>query len=156
MDLPFHNHLAYNRVHRRSASPLAPPTAPLCPHTQLPCGSAGCSDGLRRLAPQAKYQTDPARKRRHLKLAADIAETCYNMYSQQPTHIAPERVKEMKMDLSMTDTKEYILRPEAVEGFFYLHQLTGDPKYREWGWKVWEAFEQVRPTAASSTGLPNP
>ena len=41
------------------------------------------------------------------------------MYAQQPTGIAPERVKQMKMDLTMTDTKEYILRPEAMESFWH-------------------------------------
>lgn len=29
------------------------------------------------------------------------------------------------------DTREYILRPEAMETFWYMHQITGDPKYRE-------------------------
>lgn len=28
-----------------------------------------------------------------------------------------------------------ILRPETVESFFYLWRVTGDPVYREWGWK---------------------
>jgi len=27
----------------------------------------------------------------------------------------------------------YILRPEAAESLFILHQLTGNPIYREWG-----------------------
>ena len=39
-------------------------------------------------------------------------------YEQQPTGIAPERVKGMAMDLSKTDTREYILRPEALESFW--------------------------------------
>ena len=42
------------------------------------------------------------------------------MYEQQPTGIGPERVKRMKMDLSETDTREYILRPEAMEGWWYV------------------------------------
>ena len=29
----------------------------------------------------------------------------------------------------------YILRPETVESFFYMWRITGDPQYREWGWK---------------------
>ena len=47
------------------------------------------------------------------------------MYAQQPTGIAPERVKQMKMDLTMTDTKEYILRPEAMESFWYEQHPSG-------------------------------
>lgn len=65
-----------------------------------------------------KFQTDPARKAHIRELAEQIAYTCWQMYEQQPTGIAPERVKSMKMDLSKTDTREYILRPEALEGFW--------------------------------------
>lgn len=83
-----------------------------------------------------------ASRQRRMKLAADVAETCYKMYEQQPTGIAPERVKQMTMDLSRTDTREYILRPEAAEAWFYMHQLTGDPRYREWGWVVFQNFEK--------------
>ncbi len=36
----------------------------------------------------------------------------------------------------------YLLRPEAVESFFVLNQLTGDPIYREWGWEVFSAIER--------------
>ena len=35
-----------------------------------------------------------------------------------------------------------ILRPETVETFFVLHQITSDPVYREWGWEVFLALEQ--------------
>lgn len=34
-----------------------------------------------------------------------------------------------------------LLRPETVESLFYLYRLTGDNKYREWGWKIFQAFE---------------
>lgn len=93
------------------------------------------------LAMGAQYQQDPARKARHMKLAEDIAYTCWQMYERQPTGIGPERVKRMAIDLSATDTKEYILRPEAVEGWWYMYKITGDPKYQEWGWKTFMAFE---------------
>jgi mannosyl-oligosaccharide alpha-1,2-mannosidase len=94
------------------------------------------------LALGAQYQTDPERQQTHMRLAQDIAETCWQMYASQPTGIGPERVKGMKMDLSATDTREYILRPEAMEGWWYMWELTGDPKYREWGWKAFQAFEK--------------
>ncbi|KAJ3094200.1 hypothetical protein HDU97_008389 [Phlyctochytrium planicorne] len=35
-----------------------------------------------------------------------------------------------------------LLRPETVESLFYLFRVTGDMKYREWGWKIFEAFEK--------------
>lgn len=35
-----------------------------------------------------------------------------------------------------------LLRPETVESLFLLHQVTGDPKYQEWGWHIFRAFEK--------------
>ncbi|GAA96547.1 glycoside hydrolase family 47 protein [Mixia osmundae IAM 14324] len=35
-----------------------------------------------------------------------------------------------------------MLRPETVESLFLAYRQTGDPKYREWGWKIFEAFER--------------
>jgi len=83
-----------------------------------------------------------ASRDRRMQLATEIAQTCWQMYKQQPTGIAPERVKRMQMDLKATDTREYILRPEALEAWFYMQQLSGDPLYREWGWRAFQAFEE--------------
>ena len=94
------------------------------------------------LALGAQHQSDAARKSHHLALAASLATTCWQMYARQPTGIAPERVKHMDMSLSQTDTREYILRPEAAESFFILHQLTGKSMYREWGWTMFQSFEK--------------
>jgi hypothetical protein len=38
--------------------------------------------------------------------------------------------------------KEYILRPETVESYVYLDRLTGDTKYRGWGWELVQALEK--------------
>lgn len=35
-----------------------------------------------------------------------------------------------------------LLRPEAIEAWFYLHRLTGDKQYVEWGWKAFQAIEK--------------
>jgi mannosyl-oligosaccharide alpha-1,2-mannosidase len=94
------------------------------------------------LALGAPHQRDAARKARHTALAAQLALTCWHMYHDQPTGIAPERVKHKDMSLAQTDTREYILRPEAAESFFILHQLTGDAMYREWGWQMFSAMEK--------------
>ncbi|KAG2153531.1 glycoside hydrolase family 47 protein [Suillus bovinus] len=36
----------------------------------------------------------------------------------------------------------YILRPETVESIFIAFRLTGDPKYRDYGWAIFQAIEQ--------------
>jgi len=81
-------------------------------------------------------------KARRMDLAESIAFTCWRMYERQPTGIGPERVKRGLFDLSATDTREYILRPEALEAWWYMHELTGKQQYREWGWKAFQAFEK--------------
>ncbi|KAI0347895.1 glycoside hydrolase [Trametopsis cervina] len=36
----------------------------------------------------------------------------------------------------------YILRPETVESLFIAYRLTGDNRYRQWGWSIFEAIEK--------------
>lgn len=33
-----------------------------------------------------------------------------------------------------------MLRPETVESLFYLYRFTGDKKYQDWGWTIFQAF----------------
>lgn len=76
-------------------------------------------------------------------LASDITEACYHMYHGTPTHLSPDVVKfdaQGKILASSVDPK-YRERPETVESLFYLFRRTGDPKYREWGWEIFEAIE---------------
>lgn len=35
-----------------------------------------------------------------------------------------------------------LLRPETVESLFILWRVTGDPRYREWGWQIFRAFHK--------------
>lgn len=100
------------------------------------------------LALGSTHQADEARAKRHLSLADEIAHTCWSMYEAQPTRIGPERVKKHELDLSATDTREYILRPEAAETWWYMFRVRQDANptesfdhYRDWGWKAFEAID---------------
>ena len=76
-------------------------------------------------------------------LAGNITEACYHMYHDTPTHLSPDIVKfdaQGKMLAASGDPK-YRERPETVESLFYLFRRTGDPKYRDWGWEIFEAIE---------------
>ena len=44
-------------------------------------------------------------------------------------------------------------RPETVESMFVLWRMTKDPKYREWGWQIFEAFEKHTKVAHAGCGL---
>lgn len=54
------------------------------------------------------------------------------------------------MDVAMFDERgelqpkgaSNMLRPETVEALFYMWRVTGEPKYREWGWRIFEAFRK--------------
>ena len=81
----------------------------------------------------------------------------YNRYAQSKTGIGPEIAlfkdnKAMKTD---PGAAHYLLRPEAVESFFILHQLTGDPTYREWGWEAFQAIERFCKTKIAYGGRTN-
>ena len=78
-----------------------------------------------------------------VQLAEDLADACWHMYESTPTGLAPEAIM-FNNDGSVrgiANTKWNILRPESVESFFILWELTGDEKYRERAHKVWQAFE---------------
>ncbi|KAL5989965.1 Mannosyl-oligosaccharide 1,2-alpha-mannosidase mns3 [Asimina triloba] len=97
----------------------------------------------------------------NLKLAEDLAKTCFEMYSVTSTGLAPEiayfhteghsvggleggnRSSEYIHDIVIKPADQHnLLRPEMVESLFILHRITEDPKYREWGWQIFEAFEK--------------
>jgi mannosyl-oligosaccharide alpha-1,2-mannosidase len=50
-------------------------------------------------------------------------------------------------------TKYNLLRPETVESLMYLWRKTGDPKYRDWGWNIFQAFELQSRTPFGYVGL---
>lgn len=35
-----------------------------------------------------------------------------------------------------------LLRPEALEAFWYMWRMTRDEKYRTWAWEVFQAFQK--------------
>nr|ATB19467.1 putative MNS3 [Juniperus phoenicea] len=96
----------------------------------------------------------------NLKLAEDIMKTCYEMYSVTTTGLAPEiahfhtqefyedglqggnKSSEFLDDIIIRYADRHnLLRPETVESLFVLHRITQDPKYLEWGWQIFQAFE---------------
>uniref|UniRef100_A0A2P2QLP8 alpha-1,2-Mannosidase n=1 Tax=Rhizophora mucronata TaxID=61149 RepID=A0A2P2QLP8_RHIMU len=97
----------------------------------------------------------------NLKLAEDLAHTCFQMYSVTSTGLAPEIAYfhtedygEGGLDAGNKNSKfvddiiikladrHNLLRPETVESLFVLYRITEDTKYREWGWQIFEAFEK--------------
>ncbi|KAM7255877.1 hypothetical protein ACFE04_011618 [Oxalis oulophora] len=97
----------------------------------------------------------------NLKLAEDLTKTCFEMYSVTATGLAPEiayfhtedfsdggldggnKSSEYMNDIIIKHADRHnLLRPETVESLFVMYRITEDPKYREWGWQIFEAFEK--------------
>jgi hypothetical protein len=58
--------------------------------------------------------------------------------------LAPEKVRFLEeggFEVDELDTGN-VLRPEAMESLYYMWRLTGEQKYREWGWDTFKAFQE--------------
>ncbi|OCK77242.1 glycoside hydrolase family 47 protein [Lepidopterella palustris CBS 459.81] len=103
-----------------------------------------------------------------MELATQLMKTCWGMYKATATGLAPEiahfniydppqmmrhGVLSSPEALDIADDAEWrqdfvikpadvhnLQRPETVESLFYMWRITGDSKYREWGWEMFEAF----------------
>ncbi|SCU80810.1 LANO_0B01222g1_1 [Lachancea nothofagi CBS 11611] len=90
-------------------------------------------------------------------LAEELTYTCYQMYHQIPSGLAPEIVvfndqisssthgwwKSEKGDFYVKPADAHNLqRPETVESIMFLYHLTKDQKYRNWGWEIFQAFQK--------------
>jgi hypothetical protein len=104
-----------------------------------------------------------------LKLAEELMKTCWGMYKATSTGLAPEiayfnvdspprtynsTIQSADIDWhSHSDTAwkaDYdihsndvhnLQRPETIESLFYMYRITRDAKYREWGWEMFQSFE---------------
>lgn len=82
------------------------------------------------------------------QLGMELTRTCYEMYAQMPSGLAPEIVQfntdpSKLHDMAVKRLDGHNLqRPETVESLFILWRLTKNPIYREWGWKIFESFEK--------------
>lgn len=84
----------------------------------------------------------------HLELAKQLVETCYQMYDRMAAKLAPEIAyfntkADSKRDLDIHPQDAFnIQRPETVESLMLLYRATKDEKYREYGRKIMNAFEE--------------
>ena len=79
-------------------------------------------------------------KARQMNAAAELGETCATMFHQQKSGLSPEFVRFGDGGM-MNGVDYYILRPETVETMYYMWRLTGEQKWRDHGWQIYEAIE---------------
>lgn len=102
-----------------------------------------------------------------MELARELMQTCWGMYKWMATGLAAEITyfnianpplpegaphkppAEFDADPEAEWRKDYsvhgmdthnLQRPETVESLFYMWRITGDVKYREWGWEMFKSF----------------
>ncbi|KAH7819742.1 putative Alpha-mannosidase 1 [Monocercomonoides exilis] len=78
-----------------------------------------------------------------LDLGADLAETCFLMYNQSKSGLSGEDVDMSQTLFGNSGDSKYIMRPEVVESLFYLYRITGDPKWQEKAWSIYQSIEKV-------------
>jgi mannosyl-oligosaccharide alpha-1,2-mannosidase len=106
---------------------------------------------------EAIHETDPERKKKVLQLAEDLANTCHESYIRSESKIGPEMFyfNDRAEATSPYGDHGYILRPEVLEGFFYLWRLTGNQKYKDWVWDGISAIDKHCRVGAGFAGLKN-
>ncbi|AET39944.1 mannosyl-oligosaccharide 1,2-alpha-mannosidase Ecym_5170 [Eremothecium cymbalariae DBVPG len=88
-------------------------------------------------------------------LAEGLTETCYMMYHEVPSGLAPE-IAVFRTNTRLTNRYWWespggdffikpndghnLQRPETVESIMYMSKLSEDNKYKEWAWEIFENF----------------
>ncbi|RZB40508.1 endoplasmic reticulum mannosyl-oligosaccharide 1,2-alpha-mannosidase [Asbolus verrucosus] len=97
----------------------------------------------------------------HLKLAEELLITCYQTYAQQPTFLAPEITYfniqgENSNDIYVkTNDAHNLLRPEYLESLWYMYQFTSNKTYQDWGWQIFQGFENYTKVKNGYTSIGN-
>lgn len=79
----------------------------------------------------------------YVAAARNLSKGCWEMYNTSPLKLAPESMLLHNASQRFLPVTPYnMLRPEAIESWFYLWRYTGDVRYRAQGWAVFQAFER--------------
>lgn len=85
-------------------------------------------------------------KEDNLEIAKGVTQSCRSSYIKSATQIGPEYFDNFGYSDGIFGQfnfpREYHLRPETIESYFYLYRFTKDQKYRQWAWEFVEALEK--------------
>ncbi|KAH7031162.1 family 47 glycosyl hydrolase [Microdochium trichocladiopsis] len=127
----------------------------------------GATEGLTE-AEAKKLPTWSKKQEADMQLARELMQTCWGMYKWMATGLAaeityfnvakpplaegdphPKPSDEFEADPEATWRQDYdvhrndvhnLQRPETVESLFYMWRITGEVKYRNWGWEMFKSF----------------
>ncbi|CDH50953.1 class i alpha-mannosidase [Lichtheimia corymbifera JMRC:FSU:9682] len=116
----------------------------------------------------ASQVPDDRSRQRYWQFANDFMDACQAVWEKTATGIAPEswswsvrgepatRKRQQSMIRSFTiDNGLYDLRPETIESIFYFYRLTGDTKYQDIAWSMFEAINKYTRTPSGFTRIFN-
>ena len=89
-----------------------------------------------------------------VQFGKDITAGCRHTYKSTETGIGPESftwkpkapVDQQAFFMAngwWSNSREYNLRPEVIESYYYGWKLTGDITYREWAWEAFRAINTI-------------
>jgi mannosyl-oligosaccharide alpha-1,2-mannosidase len=87
----------------------------------------------------AQYSKSEESQKEEFEIGEGVGRTCHAMYEKTATGLGSSGVS-FGTDITVT-SRDYVLRPEAIESWFYLYRYTKDEKYRKW---AWDAFLALR------------
>ena len=114
----------------------------------------------------------------HVDIARRLTEGCIWAYNATPSGVAPENFYTIACDpksecvwnetlwrerggsfhtMGFTGTRDakYLLRPEAVESVFYLYRITGESRYQDEAWKLFQTIDSRTRTEFGNAELTN-
>jgi mannosyl-oligosaccharide alpha-1,2-mannosidase len=114
----------------------------------------------------------------HIDIADKLTQGCVWAYNTTPTGIMPENGRVVKcptLDCQWDEDvwiqqgggsffpkpytavrdARYILRPEAIESLFYMYRITGDSKYQDMAWNMFQTIDNWTKTEFGNTELTN-
>ncbi len=80
----------------------------------------------------------------YIQRARGLTRTCYLMSRSNEHGLAPE-ISMVRKNGSLTPRRgadHSLLRPEVIEAIYVMHEVTGDPMYREWGKEMWDDIQR--------------
>jgi len=108
----------------------------------LACFAAGMlalgeMNDVSKLAP-SKYHLNTTNV---MKVAEQFGTACYLSYHNSVTGIGSESYGYDSKGI-IHSNGYYILRPETVESLFYLYRITGNTKYQDYAWEIFQNIEK--------------
>lgn len=79
-----------------------------------------------------------------------------NPFNTEPSHNHTTVKKSIQIppDMHMHDIR-YLLRPETLESLFIMYRITGDTRYQEYGWDIFQAIEKHCKTPSAYASVRN-